>query len=172
MRFEYVPYVNEELKITGHIHKQIQSANKKNNLDVEIKIDDTQRNSITGTLFLNTKSPATAYGLQNRTSFWRYSNAPSGDRHFGELNTWEEMLWRQKTRSKLEGSFVGNYQDNIISLLTVFQPVFKPNKHYIPGLMTIDYKANQFSCSMFELYDTTDAELVTDYTQDYIYSTT
>ena len=38
--------------------------------------------------------------------------------------------------------------------------------------MTIDYKANQLSCSMFELYDTTDAELVTDYTQDYIYSTT
>ena len=168
IRLEYQPYINDTSKIIGQIHKQNQAANKKNNLDVDIRIDDSPRNSIIGTLFLTTKTG----NVQNRTSFWRYSNAPSGDRHLGELNTWEEMLWRQKTRSKLEGSFVGNYQDNIISLLTVFQPVFKPNKHYIPGLMTIDYKANQFSCSMFELYDTTDAELVTDYTQDYIYSTT
>ena len=172
MQFEYVPYVNDQTKIIGQIHKQIQQVNKKNNNDVDILIDDTLRNSIQGTLFLTTKTPATAYGLQDRTAFWRYPNAPSGDRRLGELNTYEEMQYKRVTRSKMEGSFAGNYQAGIpVSLLTMVIMSQYPNKNYTFGLLTIDYKRNQFSGTLFELYDVTDAELVADYTLTYKYAT-
>lgn len=172
IRLEYVPFINDQLKITGQIHKQLQPPNKKLNNDVEIVIDDSPKNSITGTLFLTTKTPATAYGLQDRTAFWRYPNAPSGDRRLGELNTYEELLYKRVTRSKLEGGFIGNYQGGIpVSLLTMIIPDFYPNKNYTFGLLTINYKTNQFNGSLFEIYDVTDAELSAEYTLTYKYAT-
>lgn len=173
MQFEYVSYINDSTKIIGQIHNRTQDVNKKLNNDVDILIDDTPRNSIQGTLFLTTKTPATAYGLQDRTAFWRYPNAPSGDRHLGELNTYEELLYKRVTRSKFEGGFFGNYQAGVtVSLLTMAIMEFSPNKNYTFGLLTIDYKKNQFSGTLYELYDLTDAELVSDYTLTYKYSTT
>ena len=172
IRLEYQPYIADSTKITGQIHKQLQNINKKLNNDVEVFLDDTPRNSIEGTLFLTTKTPATAYGLQDRTFVWRYPNPPSGDRRLGELNTWEELQYKRVTRSKMEGSFVGNYQAGIpVSLLTMAIMSQYPNKNYTFGLLTIDYKKNQFSGTLFEIYDVTDADLVADYTLTYKYAT-
>ena len=68
IRLEITQFINDTSKIIGQIHKQEQSVNKKANVDTEITIDDSPRNTIAGTLFLSTKTGL----LQNRTQFWRY----------------------------------------------------------------------------------------------------
>ena len=167
IRFEVTPYINDTSKITGQVHKQEQDVNKKLNKADEITIDDSPRNSIAGTLFLTSKTGL----LQDRTQYWRYPFDANGWR-LGELTTLQELLWRKITRSKLEGGFIGNYQGGIISLLTLAIADFNPSKIYTFGMLTIDYKRNQFSGTLWELYDSTDQALVNSYTFTYLYSTT
>jgi len=169
MRLEVIPFINDSVKITGQIHKQQQDVNKKNNGDVSVYIDDAPRNSISGCLFLPTKTPDTFWGLQDRTTRWRY---PLGGVtwRLGELSTLQELRWRQQTRSKFEGGFIGNYQNSVISLLTMAILDFNTAKNYTFGLLTIDYKRNQFSGTLWEVYDSEQEELVNEYTFTYKYS--
>jgi len=57
-------------------------------------------------------------------------------------------------------------------LLAVGIADFYPTKNYIFGLLTIDYKRNQFSGTLWELYDDTDELVDADYELKYLYSTT
>jgi hypothetical protein len=168
IRLEYQPYISDSTKIIGQTHTQTRATEVKLFDEQDIYIDDTPRNSIDGTLFLPTKTGL----VQDRTTFWRYPPDANGWK-LGELTTLEDLIWRKKTRSKLEGGFIGNYQSGIpISLLTVGITDFSPTKNYIFGLLTIDYKRNQFSGTMWELYDNTDTILEDDYEFKYLYSTT
>lgn len=169
IRLEYIPYVNDTTKITGQIHKQEQPPNKKLNTDGDIQIDDSPRNNVLGTLFLPGRDPDTPYGLQIRTKYWRYPSDATGWR-LGELTTLEDLTWRQQTRSKLEGGFIGNYQTSVISLLSFGITDFNPTKSYTWGLLTIDYKNNQCNGTLWELSDTEQPELDNTYTFTYIYS--
>lgn len=168
IRFTYIQYINDSVKIIGHAHKQEQPPNKKLNADIEIEIDDSPRNSIVGTLFLPTFNGL----LQSRTTYWRYPPDANGWR-LGELTTLEELRWKQRTRLKFEGGFIGNYQNGtVISLLTMVQETFNPTKNYTFGMLSIDYKRNQFSGTLWELYDTDDPELDNTYSYTYIYEAT
>jgi hypothetical protein len=166
LRFEYIPYVNDSTKVIGQIHKQDKPTGPKLNSDVTITIDDSPRNAINGTLFLTTKTGL----LQDRTQYWRYPPDANGWR-LGELTTLEELRWRQQTRSKFEGGFIGNYQGAIISLLTMVITDFNTSKNYTFGLLSIDYKRNQFRATLWELHDTNQPELDNTYTLTYKYST-
>lgn len=167
MRFEYVSRVNESTKIIGHIHKQNRINDIKNNSDEEIILDDSPRNIINGTLLLSTTT-----GLaQDRTRYWVYIGDANAWRR-GELFTREEIVYRGKMRSKLEGGFLGLKQTALVSLLTVVNTDFNPGKNYIFGMLTIDYKRNQFNGTLWEIYDTAEPEVVADYTFTYIYSAT
>ena len=167
LRFEYIPYVNDSTKVIGQTHQQTQDVNKKLNKSDELTIDDSPRNSIAGTLFNSTVTGL----LQDKTIYWRYPPDANGW-SLGELTTLQDLTWRQKTRSKFEGGFIGNYQNAVISLLTVGITDFYPSKNYIFGLLTIDYKRNQFSGTLWELYDSTDVEFLPDYEFKYLYSAT
>lgn len=166
---EYIPYINDSTKIIGQTHTQTRPTGPKLFSEQEIVIDDSPRNSVDGTLFLTTQTGV----LQDRTLYWRYPATADGWR-LGELTTLDELMWRQKTRSKLEGGFIGNYQNGLpVSLLTVGITDFNPTKNYIFGLLTIDYKRNQFSGTLWELYDNTDsAEFERSYEFKYLYSST
>lgn len=169
LRLEVIPYINDTSKIIGHVHKQEQAANKKNNQDLSIVIDDTPRNSIKGTLFLTTKTGL----LQNRTRFWRYP--PDGNGWtLGEHTTLEELRWRQKTRQKYEGGFTGLWQNGVpVSLLSMAIFDFDTTKNYTFGLLTINYKNNSYNGSLWEIHDTDDdPEFNPDYEFKYLYSTT
>lgn len=168
IRVEYQPYIADQVKIIGQVHSQTRTDGPKLFNEVDISIDDSPRNSIEGTLFLTTKTDL----IQDRTVYWRYPATADGWR-LGELATYDELNWRQKTRSKLEGGFIGNYQNSLpISLLTVGITDFSPTKNYIFGLLTIDYKRNQFSGTLWELYDEADELVDADYLLKYLYSTT
>jgi len=168
IRLEYIPFINDTIKITGQIHKQEQTQTIKNNSDLTITIDDSPRNSIAGCLFLSTFTGL----LQDRTIYWRYPADANGWR-LGELTTLEELTWRQKTRQKFEGGFTGLWQNSVpASLLTMAIMDFDTSKNYTFGLLTIDYKNNQSSGTLWEIHDTEDAAFDPDYTLTYIYSTT
>lgn len=167
IRFEYTSYINDSTKIIGQIHKSEQTPNKKLNNDVEITIDDSPRNAIAGTLFLKTVTSL----IQDKTVFWQYSGDLVSKR-LGQHTTIDELVWKRKTRLKLEGGFIGIMQDSLISLLSMQVTDYDPLKNYTFGLLTIDYKNNQFSGTLWEVYDKADADLVYDYNFKYIYSTT
>lgn len=173
LRLEVTQFINDSSKVIGHIHKQERPTGPKLFSDEVIPIDDSPRNTIAGTIFTDTVNNL----LQDRSLFWRYPTDITGYK-LGELATLEEITWRGKTRSKLEGGFSGNWQNGIpISLLTMVQTSFAPTKNYIFGLLSIDYKNNSFSGTLWELFDTNDAPFDPDhykdfYTFTYIYSTT
>jgi len=168
IRLTVTPAINDTSKITGHIHKQVQGVNKKSNSDLELSMDDSPRNSIAGTLFLDTKTGL----VQDRTTAWRYP-ADANGWVLGELTTLDELTWRQKTRAKFEGGFNGLWQNSVpASLLTLARMSFTPTKNYTFGLLTVDYKNNRFDGTLWELYDDNDPAFDPDYTFNYIYSTT
>lgn len=165
IRFEYIPLINDSIKVDGQIHKQNQVPNKKLNNDVEITIDDSPRNAIAGTLFMNTMTGL----LQDRTKFWRHPQDGINGWALGELSTLQELTIRQKTRSKLEGGFSGLWQNNTpVSLLTMIQTSFNPTKNYTFGLLKIDYKNNSFDGTIWEIFDSSDPDFDPDYTFNYI----
>ncbi len=167
IRFEYQTFISDSTKVIGQIHKDQRPATIKNNSDTEIVIDDSQRNPIAGTLFLPTMTGL----LQDRTTLWEYKGDFNGFR-LGQLTAREELWWRSRSRTTVEGSFIGVQQNSIASLLTPVILDWDPNKNYTFGLFSIDYKRNQFSGKLYEIWDNTEVEFVSDYLFSYIYSTT
>ncbi len=165
IRMEYQPYITDSVKVIGQTHKQERLTGPKLFDENDIYIDDSPRNGIAGTLFLNTKTGL----IQDRTTYWRYPPDANGWR-LGELTTLETLTWRQTTRTKYEGGFIGNYQGGIsASLLTLAVTDFFPTETNTFGLFTIDYKRNQFSGTLWELYDSNDPEFDPDYEFKYLY---
>ncbi len=168
MRLEYTAYVNDSTKIIGHVHKQNRINDIKNNSDEEIFMDDSPRNAVTGTLLLDHITGL----IPDRTLNWQYNSLPGIYYKRGQLFTHEEIIYRDKMRSKFEGGFIGLHQSNIISMLAVIVTDFYPTKKYIFGLLTIDYKRNQFNGTLWEIWDTVEPDVIADYTFKYLYSTT
>jgi hypothetical protein len=102
IRLSYTPLVNQTTKIIGQTHTTSQVGNVKNNNDSEIFIDSSPRNSIAGTLFLNQMDGV----LQKRTVKWRHPYLSQSE-NLGNLVTFEEMFWRRKPRTIIEGTLHG-----------------------------------------------------------------
>lgn len=102
IRFEYTALINESSKIIGQTHTSEQSENIKQNGEEEIFIDDSPRNSIAGTLFLNSVTGL----LQDRALQWEhpYIGTPFP---LGQLITFEQLFWRRVSRSILDGTMYG-----------------------------------------------------------------
>lgn len=100
IRLDYTPLINQTTKIIGQTHETNQVGNVKNNNDSEIFIDSSPRNSIAGTLFLNQMDGV----LQKRTVKWRHPYFPTESKNLGELITFEQMFWRRKPRTIIEGT--------------------------------------------------------------------
>lgn len=171
LSFEAVFLVNQSTKIIGHTHKTEQTATIKQNEDEEIFLDDSPRNSIAGTLFLDAMSGV----LQKRTAQW-FLNNPADTRRLGDLTTFETEFWRRKTRSVLEGTLRGLVSADTggdhISMLSVFLCSIFPNVNYIWGKLEIDYKNNKCTGTLWEIYDEgeTDGDLTSTYEFKYLYA--
>ena len=168
MRFEYITYINDSTKIIGHIHKDLQVANIKNNEANDIYMDDAPRNSIQGVLFRNR-----LVGLvQDRTTLWYKDPAVPVKRKLGEITTEEQLQWRSMPRSRLDGTFVGLIQSGkYVSMLNHFTYAQLPGLNFLFGTLQIDYRNNRFNCSATELFKNTDVDVNGDYSFTYIYDT-
>ena len=168
IRLEYISYINDSVKIIGHTHKQEQTGNKKLNQSQDITIDDAPRNAIAGALFLPTKTGL----VQDLTTYWRYASDASGWR-LGERSTLQELTWRRMTRIKYEAGFTGAWQNNLpVSLLTLVRMAVNPTKIFAFGLLSINYRLNEFSGTLWEIHDEAEGEFDPDYEFKYLYSTT
>jgi len=168
IRFEYISYINESTKIIGQTHKQEQTGTKKLNQSQDINIDDAPRNAISGALFLPTKTGL----VQDLTTYWRYAADANGWR-LGERSTLQELTWRRMTRLKYEAGFTGAWQNNTpVSLLTLARIAFNPTKIFTFGLLTIDYRRNEYNGTLWELHDELEPEFSPEYEFKYLYSTT
>ena len=172
IRVEYTQFINDSTKITGHVHKDIQTdaiAQKiKNNEDVQIYLDDSPSNQAVGTLFLST-----FHGLvQDRTSRWHRAGFTESKR-LGEIMTTETLQWRSLPRTKLEGTFYGLVQNAMhLALLIPLKFSYLNPLRFVFGQMEIDFRNNCVKCTAWELTGQAGEFNVNQlYSFTYIYST-
>jgi hypothetical protein len=158
LRFTYTAYINESTKITGHTHTTTQDLNTKNKSEEDIDIDDSPRNFVSGTLFLNVLNGS----IQARTTKWNLG------KRLGQIVVGEQKQWRSRPRTILEGNLYG---DVYVSPLNTFKNPAFPELNFVPGNMEIDYAGEKCSGTMYELYDTAEPLITSEYKFDYIYDT-
>lgn len=178
IRMEYTPMINQSTKIIGQTHTSDQQLTIKNNNEREISIDTSPRNSIAGTLFLD----STTGVLQDRCGQWK-RKPRTESKNLGEITTSENLFLRRVSRTLLEGSFYGlisaeqekDYVDqpNHLSLLSVCRYTYFPEHNFIFGRLEIDYSQNMATGTLYEMYkDTeTDGDLTYVYVFQFLYST-
>lgn len=170
IRMDYTPMINQSTKIVGHTHNSEQSLIIKNNNEREISIDVSPRNSIAGTLFLDSLTGV----LQDRATQWK-RKPRTESLNLGEIATSENLFLRRTPRTLLEGNFYGlitaeqekDYVDqaNHLSLLSVCRYTYFPTHNFIFGRLEIDYSQNMASGTLYEMYKDTE----TDSDLDYVY---
>jgi hypothetical protein len=169
IRLEYTARINETTKIIGQTHQTSQAGVIKNVNENEIFIDSSPRNSIAGTLFLNEKVGL----LQKRTSLWKHPYQTQSKK-LGDLITFEELFWRQKPRSILEGTLYGAIKIGAyISLLSVIRYDYFPTLNFVFGKLEIDYRNNKAEGTLWEIWEDNerDSDVATQYKFEYLYST-
>lgn len=169
IRLEYNFNINESTKIIGHTHQTSQIAVIKNAEDEEIFIDSSPRNSIAGTLFLDSSTGL----VQDKTTRWEHPYLAQS-LLLGDLITFEQLFWRRLPRTILEGSFYGLLSfANHVSMLSIFKYTYFPDLNFVAGTMEIDYRNNKFSGTLWEIWNDneTDADLSETYEFKYLYST-
>lgn len=168
INFEYTPLINQSTKITGHTHTSEQNLVIKNVEEKEIYLDSAPRNSLKGSLFLNSLTGL----LQTRAGQWKRSYI-AGDKNLGEITTFENLFLRRIPRTLLEGTFHGLLSaGNQLSPLSVIQYTFFTDLNFIFGRLEIDYRNNSASGTLYELYKgiETDLDLSYFYLFQYLYA--
>lgn len=171
IRLDYNYFINQSTKIVGQTHTTTQNENIKQNEADEIFLDDSPRNNIAGTLFL----PTTTGVIQDRTVAW-YLNNGADQLRIGQLTTFEDLFWRRKVRSILEGSIRGLIPPETLgdhlSMLGVFTHSELSDLNFIWGRLEIDYKNNKCSGTLYEIYDEgeVDGDLTAAYEFKYLYA--
>lgn len=165
---EYISLINESTKIIGHTHTDAQVPPINNRYDEEITIDDSPSNNIQGTLFL----VSFLDGIRSRTSIWDKRLGGGEELRLGQLITNERLFWRRKPRVKLNGTLIGLVKNGKhVQKNMCLQYNYFPNKNFVLGTLTIDYKNNLFSLTGYEEYETgeVDGDLVDSYKHQYLY---
>lgn len=168
IRLDYRAFINQTTKIIGHTHTSNQATVIKNKNEREIFIDNSPRNAIGGTLFVNSITGA----IQTRAVFWnRHTYTES--KNLGEITTFENLFLRRIPRTLLEGTFYGLLSGgNHLSPLSVCRYTFFTDLNFIFGRLEIDYRNNSASGTLFEMYKDTEADsaLAYYYTFQFLYA--
>lgn len=172
IRLTYDIKINESINIIGHIHKDLQpNLVIKNDEDTEIFVDDSPKNSILGTTF--NAGQDIGY-LHKRTKLWYQGATPSDLSPIGKILTFEQLFWRRIPRTILEGTINGisDGTDHVTPLTRITNDQL-PGLNFIFGRWEIDYRNNEVSGTLWEMYQDgeVNADLTHDYTFEYIYKT-
>jgi hypothetical protein len=136
--------------IVGHTHEDYQLNNLKNNIDKEIFIDNTNKYTIYGSLFLSS-----FYGiLRNKANIWKYPSTPLGFTfsNLGNGMTQEALFTNYFAKTKFEGNYLNLINaENVLTPFAVFIPANDPyHSRYVPGKMTIDYKNGSCNLTLYQ----------------------
>jgi hypothetical protein len=151
--------VGGQLLVNGHSHTASQSKKLNNVNDVEITIDNSERSSISGTLFLTSQTGL----LQDKCTTWKFGEGyntgiPSQIyNNLGQLITQTYMYQRYKPRTKFNGNLLSIRNANgILSNLAIFSNEFigdlQHNKMLL-GSLAIDYKNDSAEFTMWEVFN-------------------
>ena len=171
IRIEYKAKINESTTTIGHYHKDEQTEVIKNNEDIEVFIDDTPKNAI----YSSTFNVGQNIGLiHKRTQLWHRGHiSPTVEAtRVGHIITNEQEFWRLKPRTILEGTVNGIYDGiNHASMLTRYTNDQIPNYNFIFGKCSIDYRNNEWTGTLWEMYRDNEQyiDLAGDYSFQYIY---
>lgn len=174
IRLNYDIKVAESVNVIGHIHKDTDPDPLhviKNNEDTEIFLDDSPKNSILGTTFNKDQDIGL---LHKRTNLWYRGTVPTEAVRIGQILTFEQEFWRRKPRTILEGTINGiSSAGNHISPLTIMTNDQLPGLNFIFGKWEIDYRNNEVTGTLWEMYQDgeADSDFPNTYSFDYIYKT-
>ena len=148
-------------QVTGHSHNASQSKKLNNVNDVEIFLDNSERSSISGTLFLTTQTGI----LQDKCTTWKFgyglnTGIPATTyQNLGQLVTETYMFQRYIPRTKYNGNLLYIRNENgILSNLAIFTNLFGGSQTYnkmLLGSVAIDYKNDSAEFTMWEVFNKT-----------------
>lgn len=176
-------FINESTKIIGQTHTDTGISTNKAIKEDDIDIDDSPRNPIAGTLFINdltnfdytdsVTGEATNIGdiFFTRTKSW-HRGSISEELRLGNIITQERLKLNYTSRQIIEGTFKNlRYGSNeFVSMLSLFEFGFITGKKFLLASATFDYMACTFNGRLIEIYKT--GESFTDtYLFNYLYKT-
>lgn len=152
-------FIGGQLAVKGQSHTASQSKKLNNVNDVEIFIDNSQRSSISGTLFLTSQSGI----LQDKCNTWEFGNGINTGfpgvvyNNLGQLITSTYMFQRYKPRTKYNGNLLYIRNANgVMSNLAIFSNEFTGALFYnkmLFGSVAIDYKNDSAEFTMLEVFN-------------------
>lgn len=161
LRLSLSYFVAGQGQVNGHSHTASQSRTLNNNNDVEIFIDNSERSSIAGTLFLTTQTGI----LQNKCTTWKFGYGyNTGEplnvyQNLGQVITSTYMFQRYIPRTKFNGNLLNIRNANgVLSNLAIFSNEFTgPELHnkMLLGSLAIDYKNDSAEFTMWEVFNRT-----------------
>jgi hypothetical protein len=162
LRLTLTYFVAGQGQINGHSHTASQSRTLNNINDVEIFIDNTERSSIAGTLFLTSQTGI----LQNKCTTWEFGNGINTGfpgvvyNNLGQLITETYMFQRYIPRTKFNGNLLNIRNANgVLSNLAIFTNAFagpQLNNKMLLGSVAIDYKNDLAEFTMWEVFNKTE----------------
>jgi hypothetical protein len=142
---------NSLSNVTGHVHTESQTNNLKNELVQDIYVDNSDRSTAAGTLFLDTITSQ----LRDKCTEWTYTGAPVVFNRLGQLTTAEMLYTRYIPRSKYNGTLLSiNQLDRMMSNFQVFNMGNLYPSQYnwiVPGSVSIDYRNNTTEFTLYEV---------------------
>lgn len=161
LRFTVTYFIGGQLAVNGHSHTASQSRKLNNINDVEIFIDNSERSSISGTLFLTSQTGI----LQDKCTTWQFgygynTGIPTATyQNLGQLVTQTYMFQRYIPRTKFNGNFLSIRNENVVlSNLAIFTNQFAGpslNNKMLLGSVAIDYKNDSAEFTMWEVFNKT-----------------
>lgn len=160
IKLDFFNYINDSTQIIGQTHTDEQDKTIKNNLEQEIELDDSPRNTIAGTLFTDAITDFEAdIGniLFTKTTLWHRGETDEALR-LGNILTQERLLAQLTARTVIEGTFKNlhyyTYEElKFVSMLTLFNIGFyTENRRFIFSIVTFDYMANFFNGKLIEIF--------------------
>jgi len=149
-------------QVIGHTHNASQSKKLNNINDYEIMIDNSERSSISGTLFLTSQTGI----LQDKCTTWEFGSGYNTGipgvvyDNLGQQITETYMFQRYIPRTKFNGNLLSIRNDNgILSNLAIFSNGFtgpQLNNKMLLGSVAIDYKNDSAEFTMWEVFNKTE----------------
>lgn len=159
LRFELKFVIAGQGQVNGHSHTASQSRELNNINDVEIMIDNSERSSIAGTLFLTSQTGI----LQDKCTTWKFGYGYNTGEplvtypNLGQLVTSTYMFQRYKPRTKYNGNLLVIRNENgILSNLAIFSNEFPEDllhNKMLLGSVAIDYKNESAEFTMWEVFN-------------------
>lgn len=158
--------INESYDVIGQTHTQTQQGVIKNADDQPITVDDSPRNTIAGTLFIDKLTHFNYFGYDaymDKTKFWEAGIAQS--KRLGQITSLDTKQAYSRLRNKLSCSFIF---DDYVDILTTLQvQVLGSINFRFATINAINFANCTCEGVLVELWES--GELVTGFTYEFEY---